>query len=573
MKVLRVMLVLLLAGPFLSKGAVRAQAAGAQEPQTSVQKPAQIPGLNQDFQKPEPWEERMRKQGKVLELSLKDAIRLALTKNLEIEIENYNEGINRERLVQTRGFYDPVLSFTVGIQSSTSPSTSVLTAGAGVATFTRKGFTWDNAVTQNVPGGGQFQVTFNNNRSRTNSTFSTINPQFTSNFQMNFTQPLWRGFMETNTERQIKLVNLDQKISDSQFEQRVSEIVQQVQNQYWELVYAIENHETQRQSMELALIQLKDNRKRVQIGVSAPIEITSAQAEVSTREQAMIQSEVQIIGAQNGLKRLLAPDPKDSIWNLALIPTDKPKTPDVTISLDQAIQTALSRRPELEQINFQLEQNEVNRKYYERQGKPSVNLRASFGSTGSSGDVFKTISKDLNGDGVPDTQERVPDPSNPNFGNLTNALGQTFGFDFRSWGIFADIQIPIRNRSNDGLLAQNAINERRYLSQLKNQQQMIMVDVRNAYESLGTQKKRLDAASMALKLSQEQLDGENKRFQAGLSTNFEVLRFQRDLAQAKAQELRARIDYEEAMTALQKAMYTIVDESDIVVAKRNNSGH
>ena len=520
------------------------------------------------FQVPESYVDRVGREGTILTLALRDVMRLALTNNLEIAIEDFNEDLNRERNTIARGFYDPILSFTLGVESSDSPSTSVLTAGSGVATFARDAFTWSNSLQQNLRGGGRFTLNFNNSRNESNNTFSTINPQYGSDFAVNFTQPLWRGFRQTSTQRELKLVNLDSEITESQFRQRVSEIVQQVQNEYWELVFSIRDHETRRQSMELAIVQYENNRQRVHIGVLAPIEITSALAEVSTREQEMIQAEVQIVGAQNALKRLLAPDPNHSIWNLSLIPTDSPEPQDVQIGMEEAIQMALARRPELEQMQLELEKNEVDEEYFIQEGKPMVNVRANFGSTGRSGVVFKSVGMDLNGDGIPDRQVRVPDPDNPSFGNLFGAIGQTFSYDFVNWGLFADIEIPLFNRSSEGQLAQLRISEARLLSQMKNQQQMIIVDVRNAYESLAIQKKRLEAARVARTLSEEQLDGENKRFEAGLSTNFEVLRFQRDLAQAIGQELRAQVDYQQALTALRKAMYTIVDDNDIVLAKQ-----
>ena len=123
------------------------------------------------------------------------------------------------------------------------------------------------------------------------------------------------------------------------------------------------------------------------------------------------------------------------------------------------------------------------------------------------------------------------------------------------------------NRSNEADLATAVIRDRQLLSTLKNQEQMIIVEVRNAYESLATRKKSLEAATVASQLSREQLEGETKRFEAGLSTNFEVLRLQRDLAQSQVSELRALVDYQLAVTALQKALFTIVEESDIVLAK------
>ncbi len=523
------------------------------------------------FQVPESYVDRVRREGTLLTLALRDVMRLALTNNLEIAIEEFNEDLNRERNTIAKGFYDPVLSFSVGLESSDSPSTSILTAGSGVATFSRDAFTWSNSLQQNIRGGGSFSLNFNNSRNMSNNTFSTINPQFGSDFSVNFIQPLWRGFRQTSTEHELKLVNLDSEITESQFKQRVSEIVQQVQNQYWELVYAIEDHETRRQSMELAIVQYLNNRQRVQIGVLAPIEVTSAQAEVSTREQEMIQAEVQIVIAQNALKQLLAPDPSHSIWNLSLIPTDPPEPQEVQIGMEEAIQAALARRPELEQMRLELEKNEVDQEYFNQAGKPMVNVRANFGSTGRSGVVFKTVAIDFDGDGIPDRQQRVPDPDNPSFGNLAGSVGQALSYDFINWGIFADIELPLFNRSSEGQLAQVRISQARLLSQMKNQQQMIIVDVRNAYESLAIQVKRLEAARVARRLSEEQLDGENKRFEAGLSTNFEVLRFQRDLAQAIGQELRAQVDFQQALTALRKAMYTIVDDNDIILAKQRGT--
>ncbi|MCH8321087.1 MAG: TolC family protein [Acidobacteria bacterium] len=507
---------------------------------------------------PESYLTRMRQEGPVLEVTLKEAIRLALVNNLEIAIENYNEDLNREQIIKTRSFYDPTYSLSVGWTSSESPTTSSLQAGGAITVNNIDRFSFDHQLLQNVAGGGILDITFSNSRNDTNSTFSFINPRFNSTLSGVFTQPLWRGFRETNTERQIELYNLDSDINETQFEQRVSEIVQQVQNQYWELVYAVEANETQRQSVELAAIQYENNRKRVEIGVMAPIEITSSQAEIARREQEMIQSEVQIIIAQNALKRLLASDPGASIWNVALIPTETPQLVDVPISLQESIRTAIERRPELTQIQLQLEQNEINRNYLQKDGKPSLNLRANFGSNGASGEVFD-----------PSTQEPVPD--DPRFGNFTTAWTQVFKFEFPVWGVFMDLQIPLRNRSNDADLATAVIRERQLLSTMKNQEQMIIVEVRNAYEGLATRRKSLEAANVASRLSREQLDGETKRFEAGLSTNFEVLRFQRDLAQSQVSELRALVDYQLAVTALQKALFIIVEESDIVLAKGSDN--
>ena len=131
-----------------------------------------------------------------------------------------------------------------------------------------------------------------------------------------------------------------------------------------------------------------------------------------------------------------------------------------------------------------------------------------------------------------------------------------------------NLEIPLRNRENDAQLAQLGIADRQMMSRRKDTEQLVMVEVRNAYESINTRKKGLKAAQVARELSEEQLEGETKRFEAGLSTNFEVLRYQRDLADARVRELRTVVDYQLALTALRTAMFTIVDENDIVSARR-----
>lgn len=530
---------------------------------------AQQPSVT-GLEPPQPYVDRLRSEGAFLEMSLNDAIRLALTNNLELEIENYNEDINRMRVFGTKGFYDPVLSFSLGWNSAERPNTSILDAGQGIPTTINKNWTFNTQVDQNVVGGGALNLSFNNQRSSTNRSFTFINPQYGSSFAAQFTQPLWRGFRQTQTERQLKIYNLDLEISDSQFKQRVSEIIQRVENQYWELVYAIENYEARRRSLGLAIVQFRNNEKRVEIGVMAPIEITSSRAEVASREQEMIQSEVQIINAQNSLRSLLAPDPRASLWSMSIIPTEQPEAQELRIGLNEAIETALARRPELEQIHFQMEQNEVDRRYFRKNGKPAVNLRLGVTSTGTSGQVLGTRTIDQDGDGVPETTiPGVPLEDHPFYGNFSDAWGQSFGFDYLTYIAAVDVEIPLRNRSNEAQLAQVSINERQLNSRLRSQQQAIMVDVRNAFEEILTRRKSLEAARVARELTEEQLEGENKRFEAGLSTNFEVLRYQRDLANAQVQELRAMIDYQIALTALQTATFTIIDENDILTARRD----
>lgn len=530
-------------------GAVPLRAQTEQEP-TGLEVTRQL--QKENLKSPEPYRERIEREGNVLRLTLSETIRLALTNNLNIAIENFNEDLTRETTASIEGFYDPLLSFTVGFADNTTPTASSLEAGMD------NRFTWNTSYRQEIQTGGNLTVSLFNSRRSDNNFFTTLNPAFSSTFLVDFSQPLWRGFRQTDTQRRIKVSNLNAEINDLQFQQRVSEVIQLVQDQYWELLFAVDNYETQRQGVELAIIQHRNNQKRVSIGVSAPIDITSSRSEVAGREQTMISSEVGIINAQNRLKRFISPNPNDPIWRRIILPTDRPATPGISISIDEAIDTAIQNRPELKQIQVQLEQDAINTKFFRKEKKPSVDLRFRYSSASLSGDQLV----DSDGDNIPDLA--VP------LGNLGNSLFDAFQFDFTSWSIFADVRIPLGNRTSEANLAQVAINERRNLSRLHDAQQGIIVEVRNAYEGLKTQRKQLEAARLATRLAREQLRGENKRFKSGLSTNFQVLRFQRDLTLFTAQELRALINYEQGVTSLNKATFTIIGNSDIVLAKTEN---
>ena len=446
---------------FFSAPLCRAQASPAPEEKD--------PG--EEFTERLPYVDQARQQGGFLELGIKDAVKLALSNNLEIVIEDYNEAITRELITSTKGFYDPELTVGASWGSSEFPAVSILDAGRGLFTRISRDLRFTSSISQQVPGGGSLEFRFDNRRGSSNSLFTTINPDFFSTSDFSFTQPLWRGFLQTSTKRQLKLHNLERRINDGQFKERVAGIIQQVQQQYWELVSAINDHEIRRRSRELAILQHRNNQKRVDIGILAPIEVSRSRTEVSTREITVIQSEVLIIRHQNALKRRLAPDPDAPLWSLTLIPTARPQVRDVDIALKEAIQQAFERRPELEQLRLELEKNGVDYEFYKKEGKPRVNLVASLGSRGRSGQTFKNV--DFLG-----ILDREPDPDHPFSGNLGTAISQAVAFDFIDYSVGVEVVIPLRNRNNEGTLAQTALAERRLHSRLRNRQQLIVEEVR-----------------------------------------------------------------------------------------------
>jgi outer membrane protein TolC len=244
------------------------------------------------------------------------------------------------------------------------------------------------------------------------------------------------------------------------------------------------------------------------------------------------------------------------------VPTLEEESAGIRLLL--ALQQALERRPELARLALQTQQQRVDRDFASWETKPRVDLTGSFASIGRAGQVFRPI---FDRDGGIAPIGREADPRHPAFGRYRQAWNQVFDYSFPQWTVRLDVTMPIFNREAEAQVAQVDVSLRQLEIQVKAQQQSIMVEVANAYETVLLQRRVLDVARQARELSQEQVSGEMARFDVGFTTTFEVLRYQRDLAEAQVRELRAIIDYQIAVASLRKATGNNLDEHDFVLAK------
>lgn len=499
--------------------------------------------------------EQAEKDGTALRISLKDLTKLALQNNLDIAISDTNEEIFQQKVLQAHGPYDPAISVTLGTQSRKSPNTN-LTNRSTQGNFNKTSFAlWNFQFTQNIPTGGGIVASYNSSRSDTNQQFALFSPQYSTSLTLQLTQPLNRNRRIDQTRGTIRLANLDTKINDSQFRQKVTSTIATIQGMYWDLVGAIRDFEIKRQSVKLARISVENNTKEVEIGVLPRISITEAQAAMANNQVSMLASREAIVVAENNLRSVISADRNGEIWQKVIVPTDTPEFTEYQVDGAQAIETALRNRPELEQYDMQMEENDVNRRLGQNQKKWQVDFVASIGTTGVAGP------QSVN----PLTGEPLIDP---NFiGGIGIANSTLFTGGFTNWSTGFNLQIPLRNRSLDAQLAQLQIQRHQLEMNRTKTEQGIVVQVRNAIEDLETNKQRVETAQVALKLAQEQLDGENKRFLAGMSQNFLVLQRQQDLASAQGTELQALIAYKKSIITLQQAMYNLLGSNDFEIAK------
>jgi len=506
--------------------------------------------------------EKAQKDGTALPLSLKDITKLALQNNLNIAIQDTNEQLYQQRIIQAYGPYDPTLTVGLGVRSTKSPNTRQDTKSTA-GNFNKTDFAnWNSSITQNFKTGGGISASYNSSRNDNNQLFSLFTPQYNSSLSLNFTQPLRRDFRIDQYRGTIKLANLDIKVNDSKFKQSVAQTISTIQGQYWDLVGAIRNYEIKRKAVELAQITLRDNKKKVEIGTAAPITVTEALATMAQRQVDLISAEEIIYNSENALRALISNDRNAEIWHKVIVPTETPDFKEYKVDLDVAIDTALKNRPELEQVDLSLQGYDISQRMSENMQKWRFDLAGSFGTTGVAGPQSYTT------DPLTGQQKILIDPNL--VGGIGNANKLLFSGGYINWAVGFNIQIPLRNRTVDAQLAQIKIQKRQQLMTRKNTEQQIQVDIRNAVQRIETNRQQVETARLSRQLTQEQLDGEEKRFQAGLSQNFLVLSRQNDLTAAQGVELQALIAYKKSIITLQQAMYTLLEANDFEIAKTSS---
>jgi outer membrane protein len=512
-----------------------------------------------------------------LTLTLFDAVRLALQNNREMEVERINVQQAEYDLFAAKGARDITVGNSTYFENKTVPVGSIL-AGGPNGTLTTKTLNYDFTAQQLMPTGATWQAQFTNSRGDSNSQFASLNPQYNTALTFQFRQPLLRSFSIDDARRRIRLANRRLDLSDSQFRQKAIDIVARVQRAYWDLVFALRDAQIRRESVELARTQLERNRRMVNEGTLAPIELVSVEVELERRNENVLTATEAVTRAENALKQLILGDRTANEWNRALIPTDAPEMRDVHYELSEAVAAAFVNRPELAQNSLQHEMNEIDVRFFENQTKPQVDLIGLYATTGLSGTLSSTGNpfasstvvllnriNELSGTlGLPPVV-LPPSGTLPDFlvGGYGQSLSNLFGNDFRTVRVGVSFSFPLKNRAAEGQLGRAVAEGRKIDAQRKTLEQAIEVEVRNALQAVETTRQRVDTARASREAARKQLDSEQRRFQAGLSTTYFVLERQNALSEAQGRELRAMTDYNKALSELQRVMGTTLVTANV----------
>lgn len=517
---------------------------------------------------------------KVLSWSLRDAIITALERNVDIQLERENVRLAEFDLYAARGVYDPsftsTLSFSPQRFANATPSAAITTPGGNVIEgvgkiISIKTLNYNFGMTRQIERqGGQLQINFNN--TRTNSNRSNFDPQYQPQLSIGYTQPLLRNRKIDQFRRTVKIQKKQLDISDATFRQRAIQIISQVQQAYWDLAFALRDEEIQREAVKLAETQLANNQRQVEVGTLAPIDVVTAATTVESRRIAVITAMNQVTQAENTLKQLVAEGQDADIWTAKIKPVESFEAQPVTVQLEEAVRLARQNRPELTQLLLQKDINATNIDFFRDQTKPQVDAFATYSPTGLGGTPTRsTFRRNSTGGFVLDENGDPISSVDPDFrGGYGTALKNLLSNQYHTVQFGLTISIPWKNRVAEANLGRAMEDSKRIDLLVKKQQLDIEAQIRNDIQAIEFAKMRIEAARAQQQFAQQQLDGEQKRFEAGLTTTFFVLQRQNDLSVAKGQYIRALTDYNKLVAQLQRDIGTTLSNNNIEVKSDAN---
>lgn len=489
-------------------------------------------------------------------LSLDECIVRALENNLRLAVEVLNPEMADLNVARAGERFLPELSFGYSNRDTNTASYSFIDAADQV----RSSYT-DYLVSFNqlIPTGGEFNISLSSYKNDTNRSFQTINPRYGSTLTFDFVQPLLKNFGLRASRREIILAENNRDMTEKQFRQTLLDTIYQVERAYWNLAYSIDNLRVQKQSLQLALDLLEENKRKIEVGTMPPIEIYTSEAEVANRRAEILAAEALVKNNQDRLKRIINIPLAEGEEQVDVVPSDKPAFEKREIRFREALDTAMAKRPDLESLRVNVKTQKFNVKYAGNQLLPELNLRASYWSPGISGDQIEYL------DDNPFTRVVVGTVPGP----ASDALKDAFKFKYQNWSVGLVLNIPLNSILSRAEHARAKLALEQAQWRLKDLEQEVILEIRAAMRNVETNYQRVQAYRAARELAEKKLEAEQEKFRVGKSTNFFLLQFQRDAADARSAELRSLVDYVLSTADLDRVLGTTFETKNITFSGIN----
>lgn len=485
-----------------------------------------------------------------LPLDIESTVRLLIENNLDVRVERYTPLLSRYELASAFRLFEPTLRITAGTGRSTRPTTSQLDGAAAPNMLNQN---YGVRYSQTLPTGANLDVSFNVNRNSSNSVFSTFNPSYSGSLTYGVVQPLLRNAGRAITTHGIRVARNSRDISDIDFEIQLISLVTDAQLLYWDLVNTREEIRLRDRSLQLAQKTLQDNRRQVEVGTLAPIEVTSAEAEVALRQEQIVLSTFGRNQLQNRMKQLITHAADPALVLATLDPVETVRRPEASdlMPIAEAIRFAVESRPEMRRLILSQKNADIEVRFTKNQLLPAIDLAASYTQNGLGG--VETVRSGLGDDAIVDVRR----------GGVWNAFEQILGQKFTGYTVGLTVSIPLSNKSAQAEHAQAVARQRMLDDRKAALTQAIALQVHNAHSQVEMNRASIEAAGKSIELARRQLSAEESKNRLGVSPIKFVLDAQREMTDAETREMQSLIHYAQALARYDLAVGRTLRKNNI----------
>ncbi len=485
-----------------------------------------------------------------LRLALADAIRLALLNNTNVRLNELPVETARFEVERAHQAFDPVSTSSFNANRATTPTYSQLSSGAPTLSALSQQAMFD--YNQTFQTGTNYDLNFSSSKLATNSIYETFNPSIFSSGTLTVTQPLLRnrGFFPNRAPIVVARRNLN--ASRATFTAQVNDSLLLTIQQYLTVVQARESLMVLKKSVEQAQASYDRDKRALELGAIPPFDIYRSESQVAARRVQVIQAEYNLKQSEDAFRRNIGADLDPYIRALDLDLTEpvEPRGALLTLDIQQAYQQALERRPELESLRLQLDNDETGVRLAHNQLLPNLSLGAFYTTNGLGGNEYNIA---------------TTPPALLGTGGFGDSLSQMKGFDFPSYGFTVQLQIPVRNRAAQANLGEAMVSRRRDLYLQRQEKEQLWEEVKDAVHSVEQAELSIGAAKVSRDLAQKTLEAEQRKYELGASQIFFVLDAQTQLAQAELSVVQAEIGYQQAVAGAEHATGTLLENHKVKI--------
>ncbi len=495
-----------------------------------------------------------------LPLTLSRAVELALERNPALTVEKIHLEQARGKIEEEKGYYDPLFNLRASLGSRDNVVASrFYPTGVYIDDERAQGV----GIQTRIYGGGRFSIDLDYKRLKSTSNTQTLSPQYSANFGLTFVQPLLRDFGWDVSFTRIRVAEKGEEIAEHVLWQRISQLIQQVEEAYWNLIFLRQDAEVKKTSLEFAQELLKQSEALFRADRIAGVSVLEARAGVAGRKEALITAENETKKFEDRLKVFL----HIGLDKVNLTPSDKLSFAPLQMNLEKSLELALAQRPEMIGMKIELEQRELEKKFAANQTLPRLDFTAQYGMAGLSGRPNKTCVD-------PTATVCVPVGRSVDGSVFAGQTRPSDAFDrfftrnpFDNWSVELKLQVPLWNRTAEAQLSDANLRLSESKTRIRALRDQIEAEVRDAIRETSTAATRIDASREAVKFAEAQLTAARQKFEAGLTTSYEVLQVLNDLAKFRTSEIKALMDHNVGSSKVRLAEGSVLEKHNIELKK------